>query len=231
MILAEGIDFYGTGPQHPNLCANCHNPHEALLYILDTEYASDWSIQEALGNPYQEWLQGEYSQEGENYRTCLDCHGQNGTGTVHRWPEDKAELVRAAYGELEIITSDVDDPSNENAWEGGIRITNVGAGHMFPTGDPGRMVTIYLNVYADDDLYAEAVYSFGSVESEDGGLLDTRLAPGESHDLLVTLSEPPVPADQLVLKWRVTYEFDPAFASILERWGVEPDVLVIEDNL
>jgi len=223
-IGVEGIDFYEVGPQHPNLCANCHNPDTPLLQLLSTELTQAWSVNEALGNPYQEWLDSRFSQEGEDYKTCLDCHGQNGTGTLHRWPEDKAELVRSAYGEIEVLEIEAED---ENGWRGGIRITNRGCGHMFPTGDPGRIITIELDVVDGSDILGEAVFSFGMIGDSDGNLVDTRLAPGEYHDMYIDIDNVPETAE---LKWTVSYRFDTAFQELMDMLGVESDVLIVEEK-
>ncbi len=224
-LLAEGVDFYEVGPEHPNLCANCHNPDTSLLQLLSEEYSEVWSISGPVGDPYMEWLDSRYSQEDEEYRTCLDCHGQNGTGTLHQWPEDKTELIRSAYGEIEVLEAGADDPDNENTWQGGIRITNRGCGHMFPTGDPGRMITIILRVMDGSATLGEGTFSFGIVGDRESGLIDTRLAPGEYHDFYISMVNVPATAD---LKWSVLYGFDPAFQEMMTRVGIESDVLYIE---
>ncbi len=211
-------------PASPEFCAACHNQKEPVLAVLDPELAQAHGVTDPGGNPYAEWLESEYSQPGEKYRTCFDCHGQKGTGTVHCWPKDERAMLWEAYTVEELpVTIDAGEMTAR------IRVTNTGAGHRFPTGDPGRMVVITVKIVgpageviaASDTILARYV----SLEFCAG---DTRLAPGQSIDATVTAKIFPWSKDELDLNWSIGYGYDPITLAFLRGLGLEPESILLE---
>lgn len=213
-IFEETEETYKPDPNEPEFCASCHNPDEAVIRILDPALASRWGILKPMGNPYTEWQDGPYSQPGENYQSCLSCHGKDGTGTLHQWPEDKVTLIRSGY------TLETEGTS--------ITVTNTGTGHMFPTGDPGRRLTIDARIVDADsgEILAERTFHLGIYYDEMGDLADNRIAPGESRvfsfsdDFEVDFN----------LDYTISYNFDPVTLEYLEGQGVSVEELVVIDT-
>jgi len=211
-ILEPSEEYYKLDPNEPEFCASCHNPDEALIRILDPTLASQWAILLPMGNPYAEWLDSVYSEDGENYQSCLSCHGQYGTGTMHQWPENKAALIRSGYT---IETSGTS-----------IAITNTGTGHMFPTGDPGRTLTINARIVDADsgEILEERTFYLGIYYTEMGNLANVRIPPGDSR--MFSFSDN-FEVD-FNLEYTIDYNFDPLTLEYLEGQGVSVEDLRIE---
>jgi len=211
-------------PTSPEFCAVCHNQKEPVLAVLDPELAQAHGVTDPGGNPYAEWLESEYSQPGEKYVSCLDCHGQKGTGTVHRWPKDELAMLREAYSVEELpVTVDGGEMTAR------IRVTNTGAGHRFPTGDPGRMVVITVKIVdRAGNAVAESSVTLARYVSLDFCAGDTRLAPGQSIDATVTTRVFPWSKDELDVIWLMGYGYDPITLAFLRGLGLEPESILLE---
>lgn len=229
----------GTG--RPGHCAACHNLAESILALLDPDFAGEYGIRKAAGRPYDEWVLGPYGQVGENNRQCLDCHGRNGTGTLHRWPKDKAEMVKSAYT-IELIPFELDNESGE--WVGGLSIANTGAGHGLPTGDPGHMITIEASLAivdqedadGDTETLGETSYALATFWEPGFGRSDRRLMPGEPADVLIRVAPDRAQefkGDTMRIDYRVLYGFDEAASQVLQRLGIplSPATVVEESSV
>jgi len=227
--LDEDREIAYPDTRSPYICESCHNPDIALIALLDPEIASEYSITDPSGNPWTEWNESVYSEPGENYKTCLDCHGQDGTGTLHRWPENKPDLVTAAYT-VEIIPVDYAG----SVLTAGLRITNSGAGHMFPTGDPGRLVVFGIQIHDTsdpDEIIYEQRFNIGIDIDEEGNIVDSRIPPMGSVELMINLpSDITVQPDSLGVSYVVYYMYDPVFAGYLEGYGIEPEVFLVVEG-
>ena len=226
-ILEPSEEYYKLDPNEPEFCASCHNPPEAVLQILDPTLASSYGIEIPMGNPYTEWLDSIYSEDGENYQSCLSCHGQYGTGTMHQWPENKAALIRSGY------TLELDEQADFDSISAMIMITNSGTGHMYPTGDPGRLLTIFAWIIDTDtdEVLAEKNFYLGIYIDENGDLADNRIEPGES----IYFGMDAVPANpdfenlpNFRLDYTIDYNFDPLTLEYLEGQGVSVEDLRVE---
>ena len=214
----------------PKFCASCHSPGWALLTTLDSDLAGAYGLLAPAGDPCREWLRSDYSQRGDKYKSCLDCHGQSGMGTVHRWPKDKPEMLRNACTVEVIAPARVE--GSENEIRGGIRITNTGAGHAFPTGDPGRVVEIKVSLVDEEGLIAgDRWCALGSYEGFDVTKKeDTRLQPGESIEVVACVSGSRRSPEELHVVYRITYGYDRSMVEFLNGLGVEPEIVVIEEG-
>jgi len=214
-------------PRDPEWCAGCHFPGEALLELIAPEIAEEYELHGPMGNPVAEWRETEYSVEGDDYTRCIDCHGERGeTGTLHQWPDDIAEMVRYGIDPVEFIPVS----GSGGRITTGIRITNRNAGHMFPTGDPGRMLTIEMGLYDSETsrwIDSQTFY-LGKFLNEDGELDDNRLMPGESIEFLMEIDGFSGNSYDLTLEYSIVYGFDPLMEIYLnDTLGIEPDRLEI----
>jgi len=213
-----------SDPTQPQWCASCHNQTEALAALLNPEFATAHGMDEPGGNPYAEWLESIYSTPGEKYMACIDCHGQNGTGTLHRWPEDKIEMVRSGF-----TIEDIDMGVTENACYGSITIINTGTGHYLPSGDPGR--ALYICVWLEDpdgNILVESEHILARYRSLEFCGDDYRLHPGKSETFEVYTDA--FRRRGLVTKYRISYGYSPVDEEFLRSIGIEPERLVIEEN-
>jgi hypothetical protein len=217
-------------PSNADFCGDCHNPSHPLMAELEP----DFGFTIPAGNPYREWLQGPYSEEqSEQYRTCIDCHGQNGAGTVHNWPGGTMERVKSAY----TVTLNTFESSG-GMLSGGVKITNTGCGHALPTGDPGHMLVFVFSIVNPEGvaLFTEEyrlVGDMGGRAEPFPGESDTRLKPGESVEirLVAPLAADAIGnTDALKLRYKATYSREPVIASYLNSIGVISEPVLIEET-
>jgi cytochrome c553 len=213
----------------PEFCAQCHNQTEPLVAMFGLAGYPD---EIAAGNPFEEWQSNKFSQQGPEYMACIDCHGRRGTGTLHRWPREQAELIRSAYT-IDLLRTQ----ATETGWRVGISITNTGAGHMFPTGDPGHVVTLEAMLMDENNtMLANGRIVFSHIKSSaDGGYIvdDNRLSPGSLAECWITIDDPGnsmAGTANLILKYVVRYSYDPAAEAALKTMGVEPESLLVDEN-
>lgn len=172
-------------------CAGCHEyPGPEGVGVLAT---------------YSEWL--EY-QAGGGTQICQDCHMPRMAANlvdpklqrsavalvnVHQMPGGSSPEQLAQAARLEI-----EDPAVQgSAIEAKVRVTNLGAGHRFPTGLANRQIVLRLELrfsdgrsWSDERVFERVLTdAAGNPIREDARLflaarqvsVDTRLAPGESR--------------------------------------------------
>lgn len=96
-----------------------------------------------IQNTYEEWKASPYAAEGKR---CQDCHMPSYAGKTAKDGKERAELhahvFKGGHTEMILKAATVQLTSN---WKGGSKetlnvvasVSNVGAGHMIPTGVPG----------------------------------------------------------------------------------------------
>lgn len=124
------------------MCAGCHE------YNMDHDFDDDFEEPESPPgqNTYSEWLGSAYAVEGENFKSCQDCHmppaqgdpavicvfggptRDASAGHSHRFEGTTLPYLQAA---VEIVVDAVRDGGQVHAK---VDVSNVGAGHDFPTG-------------------------------------------------------------------------------------------------
>ena len=233
LFLIASLERGSGGPKppqrSPEFCAQCHNQLEPLVRMLNiTSYPDEV----AAGNPFEEWRSSRFSQPGQDYNACIDCHGRTGTGTLHRWPGEKTQLIRSAYT-IDLLRTQ----GTETGRRFGISITNTGTGHMLPTGDPGHVLTLEAWVMDENNtMLGSSIIRFSHIKSlADGGFVadDNRLSPGSEAQCWITIDDPEntmAGRADLVLKYMVKYGYDPAADAALKAMGVEPQVLPVDEN-
>ena len=149
-----------------------------------------------------QWRASPYAAQGT---TCNDCHmpevGQSGRSHVFAGAHDIAMLRRA--GEFEVAVKDS---------EVLLRLTNVGAGHSFPTEERHRAVDIEYRYIVDGHPATEAftrAYRFRQPYRDEAGE-DTQLPAGETVEVSV-----PIPAGATAVQARLWYRLYP-FATDAE---------------
>lgn len=198
-------------------CAGCHeyrNPHGVTL--LST---------------YSEWEQ--YKELGGD-KTCQQCHMPQVLANI---VDPKVKRVEGAFVNLHYMPGGhsrdqlnrslrlriMEAAKSSQGLKVKVRVSNVGAGHMVPTGSPTRTVILNLNVStgSGQQFHQERVYqrvildAQGQVIRKDSRMFmeahriahDTRLAPAEQRmeEFLV-----PVPADENVtVTATLTYFYSP----------------------
>ena len=97
---------------------------------------------------------------------------------------------------------------------------------MFPTGDPGRLLTIGLQLINNgtDEVIAERDFYLGIYIDENGNLADNRIEPGES----IMFEIPEDITGNFRLEYTIDYNFDPLTLEYLEGQGVSVEDLRIE---
>ncbi|HDS30939.1 MAG TPA: hypothetical protein ENN67_07855 [Firmicutes bacterium] len=216
--------LWARRPRNAEFCSNCHNPSHPLMEIL----TPDAGFIKPAGNPFMEWLESGYSDdESPNYKACIDCHGQNGFGTVHNWPGKKPEIIKSAYS-MDFQPYTFDGMRIESS----VTITNDGCGHKLPTGDPGHMLTFEFHIVDERGMamFMQEYTMVGDMLGDE----DTRLAPGEK--IQIPLASP-APAnwtpslDSLTVKYTVSYSPEPNIRDFLAQIGISSEPLIIEEGL
>lgn len=218
-------------PMSAEYCAGCHDHKVSMKSLMDSRFDIKPS-----GNVYREWLESKYSAEGENFKSCLDCHGHTGSGTMHRW-EITPEILWKGITVEEIPFKD-----NGDGMTGGIKITNTGVGHDFPSGDPGKMVGLIF--YERDEfeklgkseqyeiLRKNSRYRFVNkyqnkfVEGETEEDIDNRLKAGETVEILVKVGTEQVTGEGVdeiygmrEIPWILVYGNDPGYPELFGDAG------------
>jgi cytochrome c553 len=227
--LENGTPAVKPAQRTPEFCAQCHDQTEPLVAMFGLAGYPD---EIAAGNPFEEWQSNKFSLPGPEYMACIDCHGRRGTGTLHRWPREQAELIRSAYT-IDLLRTQATD----TGWRLGISITNTGAGHMFPTGDPGHAVSLEAMLMDENNtMLANGRIVFSHIKSSaDGGYIvdDNRLSPGSLAECWITIDDPGnsmAGTANLILKYVVRYSYDPAAEAALKAMGVEPESLLVDES-
>ena len=144
------------------LCASCHNQHKTT----------------------DQWRKSHYAKEGTG---CNDCHmepvkrSSGLAGRAHKYPaaHDKAMLRRA--GKFEVT---------RDKGEIAFKLTNVGAGHNFPTEERHRCVDIEYRFVVGGEVPEKwtRVYRFRQPYRDEPGP-NTQLPAGESKSFRVKIPE------------------------------------------
>ncbi len=98
---------------------------------------------------FAEWRNGPYAQEGVQ---CQDCHMKLTSGRVVReevkeqsGPINLHDLIHDSKQLKEALKVQITDAKYSDGWLlVSVEVTNVGSGHMLPTGIPNRVVTLQL---------------------------------------------------------------------------------------
>ncbi|MCB9783103.1 MAG: carboxypeptidase-like regulatory domain-containing protein [Candidatus Omnitrophica bacterium] len=151
-----------VNPLHKDskVCAGCHQ------YNMDHDFDNDF---EEVGSPpgqttYAEWLSSPYAVVGEDFRSCQNCHmppaegeddvvicvfgGPARSATAlhsHRFEGTTLPYLQAAV-ELVIDASRIGDLLHAK-----VDVSNVGAGHNFPTGVSVRNAMLVVRAKTDSD--------------------------------------------------------------------------------
>jgi hypothetical protein len=222
-------------PLSPEFCARCHNQRESVIAAINPSY----DYKGPAGNPYIEWKAGPFGQVGgPSYMSCLDCHGQTGSGTVHRWPTDTVSLIKRAY-----TISVLKPEKNDGGWRFGYLFKNSGTGHNLPSGDPGRMIKIEASVEAPDGtslasseltlayiVIDKSIPSPGATPSFK--VQDSRLTPGSEIKSWITVEDKDGKLSgrsDLVMKYKITYGNDPLTDYIFKTLNVQTEPIVVEE--
>ncbi len=132
-----GPDSFAALYRESRFCAPCHS-------------ARFWGV--PIYSDYDEWLESPYAKGGKEGRTCQDCHmapdkettliAPETKGGVRRPPETLATHRNPGSRDRDFLTKaikmELSDRKSGRILEVTVRLTNVGAGHHFPTGVPMR---------------------------------------------------------------------------------------------
>jgi len=208
-----GPGFGGESP-HPvrvdptvlsqQVCVACHNVHARLSGTLVCNFSTG-----------DEWAMGPAPREGLG---CIDCHmptverpiaegGPVRTSHVHRWPgsgiakfPEDVETVRGFYVpgyEIEVAAHRTETGGGEAAVAIELTVTNHRAGHVLPTGDVERFITMSLSIQSEDGVslwdHEERFGERWEWHPEARQLSDNSLEPRVPRELRF---EAPLPADQ-----------------------------------
>jgi hypothetical protein len=122
----------------PTLCAACHQ--------------LDWPESElAWYDTYGEWYRSPYREAGVS---CQDCHmpPQAGPVTTGRFASHAGHAMAVDPSRALSVLLDLDSPTvtRGQPYTLRLRLQNTGAGHAFPTGHPGKAITLRAAVHCDD---------------------------------------------------------------------------------
>ncbi len=162
-------------------CASCHNQHQTT----------------------DQWRASHYAQQGV---TCNDCHmpsverklagGGTRQGRAHRYPgAHDTEMLKKA-GKLDAKAEGRDVL---------VSLTNVGAGHNFPTEERHRAVDLMVRFVGKDGAPGDwqRAYRFRQPYRDEPGE-NTQLPAGETRTVRVT-----APADAVAAEVRMWYRLTP----------------------
>jgi hypothetical protein len=151
--------------ESPAFCASCHDfkPGGGMHGKLVQETA-------------EEWRRTPFAAEG---KTCQSCHMPD---RRHLWKGiHDSSMVSSA---VSISVGCEASSSSPDSIFGTLTLTNVGAGHRFPTYTEPQVKLIFEQLDAKDmviqDTHAEGIIARRVTEEMDRELFDTRLLPGET---------------------------------------------------
>lgn len=194
-------------------CADCHqlgSPFPGL------------ELEVPFINTYNQWKDGPYSKKGV---TCQNCHMPGGD---HTWRGGHdPDMVRRA-----VSVSVSTDKENYSAGETGtatVKITNIGAGHKFPTGGSGgnaRMVILKNSIVGEDGnaiagdqtVIMRTMKEPPPLANMAMELSDNRIDPGEERIIQNTYSFPTGVTRKLFLRTTLEYHLFPQPA--LQAFGL-----------
>jgi cytochrome c551/c552 len=178
----------------PDFCSACHNQHKTV----------------------DQWRASAFA-DGMGKKDCLDCHmpyvetgGKN--HRTHRFPGgDVLDMVKEA------VT--LEGAAKDGSWS--LTLTNVGAGHTFPTDERSRAADVFWRPLADTGAEPTPwrhLHRIRSPYRSEVDVPDTLLAAGEAREIPVTTEAEgagePVPTSQAIevalFYKRSPYWLDPA---------------------
>jgi hypothetical protein len=197
------------------LCAGCH------------EYVNDAGVK--LLGTYSEWKDGPYAAEGKQ---CQDCHMPLIAGLVVKDKikssnqklvnlhdisagHSEEQLKKAVKVELKNISADKDFIVVS------VDVTNVGSGHMVPTGLPKRKLALIVDVKTPKDYQSQQKFYQRIMADDKGGeikkdweyfmsgvkdLSDNRIKPREKKSESFTFVRPK--NDDITVSARVEYLYE-----------------------
>jgi len=218
-------------------CAGCH------------EYRNRHDV--ALLSTYSEWEQ--YKQSGGD-KTCQQCHMPQVLANI---VDPKVKRIEGAFVNLHYMPGGhsrdqlnrslrlriMEAAKTAQGLRVKVRVSNVGAGHMVPTGSPTRKVILNVDAstgsgqsFHDERVYQRIIIdSQGQAIRKDSRMFteahrierDTRLAPGEQRMEEFLL---PVPADENVtVTATLTYFYSPHDRKETEKridfWSEKKELL------
>ncbi|GAB4256023.1 MAG: multiheme c-type cytochrome [Deferrisomatales bacterium] len=208
----KSAPFFADG----TLCGGCHEMLNLKgLPIITT---------------YSEWKEG-YRAAG-NPASCPDCHMPLAAGftvsskfrktkrrlNLHSFPGGHSRVQLLDALELEVL----DETKLYGKMKVKLGLTNVGAGHNIPTGNPLRKVIVDFNVYSalNRRIYNEQVEISRKYADADGNILtsdldilleaskvvkDNRIAPGETKEITFEFL---APNERLLVETNVIYVYE-----------------------
>lgn len=199
-IIKKGPLSGVSSPAHEVEYSNLHK--ESLLCSSCHEFTNKNGVK--VRSTYSEWLESPYSKEGKQ---CQNCHmplvdGMVVAQRIRNGDKDKindhtlnrtADVLKSAIG-LEIK----DVVREENNLKVSVNVSNIGAGHMVPTGSPLKKLVLKVEARTKDNrvLTKKLIYQRvlvdsdrKTIETEDDVILkaqqvvmDNRLAPLETRE-------------------------------------------------
>lgn len=193
------------------LCAGCHSLHQPAL-----THPERWPDGLPLLQTWQEWAAGPMAQGP----TCQGCHmppldEESGVGivTADGWAGDTSVGLVRPYGEVRrhdwpavaelgpdavtlSLTLDLPDDPDDREVVATVRLTNAGAGHALPTGEPLRQVAV-LVTSNEAPISGSAIPAVGGFAAMATLGADATLTDRS----LVVRGPDPLPADAAVVRF------------------------------
>ncbi len=177
-------------------CANCHQM--AIPGVPGTPFI----------NTYNQWKESKYAKGGTE---CQDCHMRNGN---HSWKGGHSPMALKHAVDVLVKTYKRSYAPGDTLFAD-ISLTNVGAGHKFPTGGSSgnhRIVTLTTSVVDANGTVLDSQQSI--IRRQMAGytppdefieLSDNRLDPGETRVIEYSYAIPSDASENLFLKTELTY--------------------------
>ncbi len=181
----------------PEFCAPCHDQHKTV----------------------EQWRGTRYAKEGIG---CVECHMPFRGGDPNR---GRDHTMHGGH-DIELVKSAVTLEAVREAGRVLVRVTNVGAGHHFPTDERSRAADVFWRPLAGGPW--RHAYRFRSPYRDEVGVSDTLLPAHETRE--IALAEPEAAAAlEVALFYKLTpYWADPAQpdpereARLVHRVVLEP---------
>lgn len=174
---------YQPGFSESRFCASCHQYNNP-----DTGAPGQTT--------YTEWLDSPFAEQGENFRSCQNCHmpeadAPGPISSLFGQPERPAEqrhsheMIGSTPATLDAaIDVELDASVDGNALAVQARVANVGAGHAFPTGVSIRNAILVVEARVNDRALAlldgPVVPFYGSADGQ-GDAQDLAGRPGRGY--------------------------------------------------